>query len=68
MNNGLLAWDVEFHPRDWIINIHLPKISQCDPGQVIHPNFSQVFSDFVFYPLLGISMAGLMLFCCRSAK
>lgn len=68
MNNGLLAEDVEIHPRDWVINVHLPKISQCDPGQVIHPNFSQVFCGCVFYPLLGISTAGLMLFCCRSAK
>lgn len=55
MNNGVLAGDVEFPLRDCIINVHLPKISQCIPGQVTHPNFSQVFCGCVFYPLLGIS-------------
>jgi len=49
MNNGLLAEAVESHPRDWILNTYLPKISQCDLGQVIHPNFSQVFSGCVYY-------------------
>lgn len=62
MNNGLLAEAVEIHPRDWIPNVHLPKSSQCDPGQVIHPNFSQVFSGCVYYLLIGISTVGLMLF------
>lgn len=62
MNNGLLAEDVETHPRDWILNVHLPKSSQCDPGQVVHPDFSQVFPACVYYLLIGISTAGLVLF------
>lgn len=62
MNNHFLAAVVEIHPRDWILDVHPSKHSQCDPGHIIPPNLSQVFSGCVYYLLISISTVGLVLF------